>query len=134
MVEAVRSFTELLLYGEGRGDERMFQFFGHHNLLSLLCHMVWGDGRALPIINCHHHHHRPPHLLPSNPLTHQAHEPRPAVQTAVLGSIGLLLYNVKREEALHYLLSQNWLNDLLASFDAATLQSVEEVSVLMYVS
>jgi hypothetical protein len=125
VVEAVRSFTELLLYGEARGDERMFEFFGHHNLLLLFCHMVrgWMDGWMWPA-PLSSSSLLP--LIPFQPFQTQAREPRLAVQTAVLGSIGLLLYNVKREEALHYLLS----HDLLASFDAATLQSVEEVSGL----
>lgn len=61
-----------------------------------------------------------PHPIPpTNTNTNnkpKAREPRPAVQSAILASLTLLLYNAKRDEALHYLLSQNWLNDLLAAF------------------
>jgi hypothetical protein len=54
------------------------------------------------------------------------------VQTTVLGAIGLLLYNTRRDEALHYLLSQNYLNDLLASLDAAALAAGgEEVGLFL---
>jgi len=40
----VRLITQLLLYGEGLEDERMFEFFGQKNLLLAFCHMV-GEGR-----------------------------------------------------------------------------------------
>lgn len=59
---------------------------------------------------------------------HKARDHRPLVQAAVLQAISLLLTNLRREEALHFLLSQNWLNDLLAAFDeGALLLAVEEV-------
>lgn len=141
MVEAVRSFTELLLYGESRGDERMFEFFGHRNLLLLFCHMVSGFGVMMDAaldMYVERGTTAAPHRTHLIQLTNQPHtptkkarEPRPAVQTTVLGALGLLLYNTRRDEALHYLLSQNYLNDLLASLDAAALAAGgEEVGLI----
>ena len=40
VVKIVRLITQLLLYGEGLEDERMFEFFGQKNLLLAFCHMV----------------------------------------------------------------------------------------------
>lgn len=154
-MEVVRSFTELFLFGEARGDERMFEFFGHQGLLPLFCHLVcmwtarvggaWMCWRGLK--GCAPQADHSPYLLSYSPTllyhrsslppkpshTTKARDPhRPAVQAAVLQAVTLLLYNTRREEALHYLLSQNWLNDLLATFDEGTLLAVEEVCVENY--
>jgi len=40
VVKILRLITQLLLYGEGLEDERMFEFFGQKNLLLAFCHMV----------------------------------------------------------------------------------------------
>jgi len=43
----------------------------------------------------------------------QAREPRPLVACQAIQSLSLLLFNTKQDDMLHYLLSQNMINDLL---------------------
>lgn len=40
VIEIVRGVAELLLYGEARGDEKMFECFGHHNTLHIFLTLV----------------------------------------------------------------------------------------------
>lgn len=40
VIEIVRGVAELLLYGEARGDEKMFECFGHQNTLHIFLTLV----------------------------------------------------------------------------------------------
>ena len=83
VIEILRIIAEMVVYGDSK-SELLFDFFCEKNMLSLFLELMWGENGC--------------------PLS---------VHIQILQTLSILINSVKNDTSLYYLLSNNYINEMI---------------------
>ena len=86
LIETIRTISEIIIYGEQNSEQELiFDYFCEKNMLALLTDMM------------------------KAPWSDEV------VQTQIIQTVAILVQNVRNETSLYYLLSNNYINEVISS-------------------